>query len=78
MFWAGPVLGRANFGPAISGSTLFFKKKIQKISKIILKKKVIFSNIFLPILQNIGLYIYIVKYNFGIKIPGFLQNISKN
>jgi hypothetical protein len=36
---------------------------------------VVFSNIFLPILHNIGLYIYIVKYNSGIKIPGFLQNI---
>jgi len=32
---------------------------------------VIFSNIFLPILHNIGLYIYIVKYKSGIKIPGF-------
>jgi hypothetical protein len=38
---------------------------------------VIFSNIFLPILYNIGLYIYTVKYKSGIKIPGFLQNISK-
>jgi hypothetical protein len=28
---------------------------------------VIFSNIFLPILHNIGLYIYIVKYKSGIK-----------
>jgi hypothetical protein len=31
----------------------------------------IFSNIFLPILHNIGLYIYTVKYKSGIKIPGF-------
>ena len=37
----------------------------------------IFSNIFLPILHNIGLYIYTIKYKSGIKIPGFLQNISK-
>jgi len=37
----------------------------------------IFSNIFLLIFHYIGLYIYIVKYNFGIKIPGFLRNISK-
>jgi len=37
----------------------------------------IFSIIFLPILHNIGLYIYTVKYKSGIKIPGFLQNISK-
>jgi len=38
---------------------------------------VIFSNIFLPISHNIGLYIYIVKYKSGIKILDFLQNISK-
>ena len=31
----------------------------------------IFSNIFLPILHNIGLYIYIVKYKSGIKYPIF-------
>jgi len=37
----------------------------------------IFSNIFLSILHNIGLYIYTVKYKSGIKIPGFLRNISK-
>jgi hypothetical protein len=37
----------------------------------------IFSHIFLPILHNIGLYIYTVKYKFSIKIPGFLRNISK-
>ena len=36
-----------------------------------------FSNIFLPIMHNIGLYIYIIKYKFGIKIPGFLRNILK-
>jgi hypothetical protein len=33
----------------------------------------IFSNIFLPILHNIGLYIYTVKYKSGIKILGFFQ-----
>jgi len=38
---------------------------------------VIFSNIFLPIFHNIGLYIYTVKYKSGIKIPGFLRNILK-
>jgi len=37
----------------------------------------IFSNIFLPILHNIGLYIYTVKYKSGIKTPGFLRNILK-
>jgi len=41
------------------------------------KKIVIFLNIFLLILHNISLYIYIVKYKSGIKISGFLQNISK-
>jgi len=49
------------------------KKKIQKS----FKKIVIFSNIFLPILHNIRLYIYTVKYKPGIKIPVFLRNISK-
>jgi hypothetical protein len=37
----------------------------------------IFSNIFLPNLYNIGLYIYTIKYKSGIKIPGFLRDISK-
>jgi len=41
------------------------------------EKFVIFSNIFLPILHNIGLYIYIVKYKSGFRISDFLQNISK-
>ena len=36
----------------------------------------IFSYVFLPILHNIGLYIYIVRYEFNIKILGFLQTIS--
>jgi hypothetical protein len=54
----------------------FKKKKFKKFQKSF-KKNVIFSNIFLPILHNIGLYIYIVKYNSGIKIPGFLRNILK-
>jgi len=78
-------LGQANYGPAQvvgSGSApIFFwkkkQKKSKKTSKIIFKKIAIFSNIFLSILHNIGLYIYTVKYKFGIKIPGFLQNISK-
>jgi len=42
-----------------------------------LKKIVIFSNIFLPILHNIRLYIYTVKYKSDIKILDFLQKISK-
>jgi hypothetical protein len=52
-------------------------KNSKKNSKNPLKKIVIFSIIFLPILHNIGLYIYTVKYKSGIKIPGFLRNISK-
>jgi len=56
----------------------FFKKKqYPKNFKNHFKKIMIFSNIFLPILHNIGLYIYTVKYKSGIKIPGFLRNISK-
>jgi len=38
---------------------------------------VIFSNIFLPILYDIELYIYTIKYKSGIIISGFLRNISK-
>jgi histidinol phosphatase-like enzyme len=38
---------------------------------------VIFSNIFLPILHNIGWYIYTVKYKSGIKIPGFSSKYFK-
>jgi len=56
----------------------FFKRKqYPKNFKNYFKKIMIFSNIFLPILHNIGLYIYTVKYKSGIKIPGFLRNISK-
>jgi hypothetical protein len=32
---------------------------------------------FLPILHNIRLYIYTIRYKSGIKIFGFLRNISK-
>ena len=46
--------------------------KIFKKFKNPLKKIVIFSNIFLPILHKIGLYIYTIKYKSGIKIPSFL------
>jgi len=66
----------AGSGPA---PILFFflKKQYPKNFKNHFKKIMIFSNIFLPILHNIGLYIYTVKYKSGIKIPGFLRNISK-
>jgi hypothetical protein len=50
---------------------------LKKIQNSFFKKNMIFSNIFLPILHDIGLYIYTVKYKSGIKIPGFLRNISK-
>jgi len=58
---------------------IYFKKtkQIQKFSRKSFQKIVIFSNIFLPILHNIELYIYNVKYKSGIKIPDFLWNISK-
>jgi hypothetical protein len=48
-------------------------KKIKSLLKIF----VIFLYVFLIILHNIGLYIYIVRYISDIKIPDFLQNISK-
>jgi len=47
-----------------------------KIQKSLIKI-VIFSNIFLPILHNIGLNIYTVKYKSGIKIPGFFPKYFK-
>jgi len=58
---------------------ILFKKtkKIQIFFKKSFKKIVIFSNMFLPIFHNIKLYIYTVKYKFGMKIAGFLRNISK-
>jgi hypothetical protein len=67
--WAGP----AHIFNIILYYIIFKKneKNSKKISKIF-KKFVIFSNIFLPVLHNIGLYIYTVKYKSGIKIPGFL------
>jgi len=54
-----------------------FKKKFKNFQKNSFQKIVVFSNIFLPIFHYIGLYIYTVKYNSGIKIPGFLRNIFK-
>ena len=52
-------------------------KKISKNPKGHFKIFLIFSCVFLPILFNIGLYFYTVRYILGIKILGFLQNISK-
>jgi hypothetical protein len=52
-------------------------KKIQKNFKNHFKKFVIFLNIFLPSLLNIGLYTYMIRYKSGIKMPGFLRNIQK-
>jgi len=54
---------------------IYLKKKSKNFKKKSFQKIVVFSNIFLPIFHYIRLYIYTVKYNFGIKIPGFLQNI---
>jgi len=54
---------------------LYIKTKFPKTKlKSPLKKIVIVSNVFLPILYNIGLYIYTVKYKSGIKILDFLRN----
>jgi hypothetical protein len=90
-YW--PLLFWTELGPAIGAGPvhiccniviiyyillLYLKKqKIQKHFKGHFKIFVIFSNVFLPILLNIGLYTYIVRYKSGIKIPGFLRNISK-
>jgi len=52
-------------------------KKNPKFFQKSLKKIMIFSNTFLSILHNIGLYIYTVKYKSGIKLSGFVGNISK-
>jgi hypothetical protein len=74
-------LGRASFGPAQMAGLIWpdpLLKKNPKNFKNILKKNLrFFWHIFLPLLYNIGLYIYTVKYKSGIKIHGFLQNISK-
>jgi len=69
-------LGR--LGPNIYYNIIYLKKQkiSKKISKII-SIFFIFSNVFLPIVHNIGLYIYTVKYKSGIKILDLLQNISK-
>jgi len=59
---------------------ILYLKKTKKNSKKFQKsfqKNCDFFKYFLPILHNIGLYIYIVKYKSGIKIPGFFQNISR-
>jgi len=70
------VFGPGQFWPSPNGwirPDPFFLKKFKNP----LKKIVIFSYIFLPILYDIGLDIYTVKYKSGIKIPGFLRNLSK-
>ena len=87
-----PILFWAEFGPAHIFCNIIIiiiiiiyyyyyyyikkKQKIQKFSKNHFKKIMIFSNIFLPLLYNIGC-IFTVKYKSSIKIPGFLRNISK-
>jgi hypothetical protein len=55
---------------------IYLFKKFQKIPKI-LKKNYDFLKYFLPNLYNIRLYIYTIKYKSGIKILGFLRDISK-
>jgi len=64
LVWPGPLM-------------FFFLKKNPNFFQKSLKKIMIFSNNFLSILHNIGLYIYTVKYKSGIKLSGFVGNISK-
>jgi len=54
---------------------ILYIEKNEKIIKRFFEKSLIFSHVFLIIFYNIGLYIYIVKYIFGIKILNFLRNI---
>jgi hypothetical protein len=56
---------------------LYIIKKIKKI-KTPFKKVVIFSHVFLPVLHNIGLYIYTVRYRSSIKYPIFSKIFQKN
>ena len=55
---------------------IYIKK--QKFSKEPFQKFMMFLQFFLPILFNIRLYFYTVKYKSSIKILSFLWNISKN
>jgi hypothetical protein len=55
---------------------IYIKK--QKFSKEPFQKFMMFLQFFLPILFNIRLYFYTVKYKSSFKILGFLWNISKN
>jgi len=49
----------------------------KKKSKGYFKTFVIFLHVCLIILHNIEIYIYTIRYWSGIKIPDFLQNVSK-
>jgi len=68
--------GATQYNNIIIIYNIFKKTKIFQNFKNPFKKICIISHIFLPILHNIELYIYIVRYRFGIKILGFLRNIS--
>jgi len=76
--WAGPAHVDFYLFIILYYNIKILKKKEKKSKNFHnpFEKFVIFSNIFLLILYNIGLYIYIVKYKSGIKIPGFLRDIS--
>jgi hypothetical protein len=70
--------GPSQLGPAqpnINNNIILYILKKQKKFKSPFKKVLIFLHIFLPILHNIRLYIYTIRYKFSIKIPSFLQNI---
>ena len=66
-----------NYNNTILYIIILYIAKNEKIKKNPLKKVVIFSHVFLLILYTIGLYIYIIKYRFSIKILDFLRNILK-
>jgi len=79
--WAGPAHVEFYFIFIYLFIIIYYNIKNEKIPKnlkIPFEKFVIFSNIFVPILHNIRLYIYIVKYKSGIKIPDFLRKNKKN
>jgi hypothetical protein len=73
-------LGRASFGPAhVAGSgpaLIFLKTNSKKFQKSFLKI-LIFSNIFLPFLYDIGLYIYTVNTKPVLKYPVFSEIFQK-
>jgi hypothetical protein len=73
-------MGGPGLGPFIFNNVILyekmrnFKKKLKKNPSNFF---MIFSYISLPILHNIELYIYTVRYKSSIKIPDFLLKVYK-